>query len=1002
MASLAKCLDSAGIEQAEGKIMKSRSRELIKSGYTEEEANRKVVLDAITDLNTEWDSTVEAVEKKLGRKFKEKSAGRKEVPTKTWRPRPPIKTGQAKTFRSYVKALGGINQNDEGYRGEIADISAGARWQPGVKSSKGLMMDELLAQIEESGEWKGVISTAEDVLDALATNPTKPTSIEEKLDEDIKKHYEELEEYEEHLKSQYGENYEQSEEFRRDEEAAQTDLKEEVEREVAIEIERSENLTDEEIAELEALSPEEYEDLTSFDPANFVEERQLGLFGTQTKPEFELTPEEGTKHEKAAKLEKEGIVKRPEKTKKPAVFPKEGITPPTSGTQKQLFPGKGETYDLFDQAEATKDIEFKPLPKAKAETLLPATRTRMATTGKLRASGFMVGNVDDAASLLAPIRKARQENAYTITVDKDGNALEIHRLAKGGVAQSIIPTVIGAGRVLNIKGAHTVYFAHNHPSGEVIPSQEDLKAARGLSNILKLKGIKLKSLVIGGTSYMEFTETGSNLDEKRIRPTVKKQVMPVKEGELIVKPKGPALKSSTDARVAAKTYGDKEGFIFLDRKNNVLGFLPFTSGLPQKETTTSVIQAAERLNASAVVFNSPKDLSQGKLKYLKDVFPALSELALTDILTPSRSYADEGLLGGFKPPSTEERAFDVAASDQTLFSAQKTPIPSAKPMAEGADRFYSQVIKTVQDKMPAKMQASAVMNWLRKQPGIKAAELDWMDVEGMLEGKKVVTKDELVKLLKENQVVVEEVEKGEAKEIKIVSIESLGGGYPTVYEIEFEDGSTTEIDMSGEYGDDKNAVPMDKVAQLAQESRKEDALEFEGRLDLDPTKFSQWQLEGEKENYRELLFKLPVKKIESGPVQWKERVPGEHKAVVGNRVFGIVTEDNRFYVYEEGGVLGKPVQTVEAGKQVVADAVKNPQEAGFISSHWDEPNVFAHVRVNERTDADGNKVLFVEEIQSDHSLEHRKQLTNIEKSVTNNFKAIVKNMTKLGVLKEVC
>lgn len=37
----------------------------------------------------------------------------------------------------------------------------------------------------------------------------------------------------------------------------------------------------------------------------------------------------------------------------------------------------------------------------------------------------------------------------------------------------------------------------------------------------------------------------------------------------------------------------------------------------------------------------------------------------------------------------------------------------------------------------------------------------------------------------------------------------------------------------------------------------------------------------------------------------------------------------------------------------------------FESSHFDQPNILAHVRFNERTDADGKRVLFVEEIQSD-------------------------------------
>jgi hypothetical protein len=37
----------------------------------------------------------------------------------------------------------------------------------------------------------------------------------------------------------------------------------------------------------------------------------------------------------------------------------------------------------------------------------------------------------------------------------------------------------------------------------------------------------------------------------------------------------------------------------------------------------------------------------------------------------------------------------------------------------------------------------------------------------------------------------------------------------------------------------------------------------------------------------------------------------------------------------------------------------------YKSSHFDEPNILAHIRVNDRVDADGKKMLLVEEIQSD-------------------------------------
>ena len=57
-------------------------------------------------------------------------------------------------------------------------------------------------------------------------------------------------------------------------------------------------------------------------------------------------------------------------------------------------------------------------------------------------------------------------------------------------------------------------------------------------------------------------------------------------------------------------------------------------------------------------------------------------------------------------------------------------------------------------------------------------------------------------------------------------------------------------------------------------------------------------------------------------------------------------------------------------RQAVADA-KN--EAGtFTGGHYSEPNVLAHIRFNERVDPDGNKVLFIEEIQSDWAQKGRK------------------------------
>ena len=50
----------------------------------------------------------------------------------------------------------------------------------------------------------------------------------------------------------------------------------------------------------------------------------------------------------------------------------------------------------------------------------------------------------------------------------------------------------------------------------------------------------------------------------------------------------------------------------------------------------------------------------------------------------------------------------------------------------------------------------------------------------------------------------------------------------------------------------------------------------------------------------------------------------------------------------------------------------------YRSNHWDQPNILTHIRVNDRTDSDGKRVLFVEEIQSDYAQDARRKGLNTD------------------------
>lgn len=112
------------------------------------------------------------------------------------------------------------------------------------------------------------------------------------------------------------------------------------------------------------------------------------------------------------------------------------------------------------------------------------------------------------------------------------------------------------------------------------------------------------------------------------------------------------------------------------------------------------------------------------------------------------------------------------------------------------------------------------------------------------------------------------------------------------------------------------------------------------------TKYDQYALPGGR-NYRELLLTLP---------QRTDRLPDGYSVQRGMFRGGPAFE-----------VLG-PGSGRYASGATEAEAIENfyrRHSGGYRSGHFDEPNILAHVRFNERTGANGERVLFIEEIQSD-------------------------------------
>lgn len=297
------------------------------------------------------------------------------------------------------------------------------------------------------------------------------------------------------------------------------------------------------------------------------------------------------------------------------------------------------------------------------------------------------------------------------------------------------------------------------------------------------------------------------------------------------------------------------------------------------------------------------------------------------------------------------------------------------------DPFYSQLEKTVKEKVPNKAEAYVIKRILENPTNaVRKAELEDSGILTWLEGKKgQVSKEEVLKFVKENSVQITEVVKGSKpstiKDLQAVADELHDYFRPDDFMHSRVGYSSIENMVTGLANGEERAwgnlegsgYPEEKIEKLREQWLGEGTT----------SKFSTHTLLG-GENYREILFTLPLSKngivIQEVVEKYSDilYLAGEHRfntptELVEALIFNRVSAQSAYDALKNLGAEGEnALQAIKAAKE------KRP-EASYSTSHWTELNVLAHVRIDDRTDSKGKKVLFIEEVQSDWHQEGRRK-----------------------------
>jgi hypothetical protein len=271
----------------------------------------------------------------------------------------------------------------------------------------------------------------------------------------------------------------------------------------------------------------------------------------------------------------------------------------------------------------------------------------------------------------------------------------------------------------------------------------------------------------------------------------------------------------------------------------------------------------------------------------------------------------------------------MASIDPLSMAMGSAPARSIDPLG-----YYSPTLEAALKLAQNKGTPEQMLAQLKKA-GAKDSEIEVSGLKKMFEGKKAVTKDEIVKALEEGKVGLEEKVYSNQPAPDWIDGYAKNAGYP-----------------SGQAMADAQGVSLSQV--------QSDAIEMFGPPQS-TTKYADYSLDPQNPTYREVVLHLPESSAVGRMKEAYEAAQKRYQAAVAKQD----QIDRR-----------KPVMTPE--EQAVIDEVKAAQaelqaasqpvaDLNFRSGHFDEPNIVGHMMVSE-TRLPGNpqaRVLTLDQVQSD-------------------------------------
>jgi DNA repair protein RadC len=176
---------------------------------------------------------------------------------------------------------------------------------------------------------------------------------------------------------------------------------------------------------------------------------------------------------------------------------------------KRMLTTYQNDLDAFGKAGVKELLKFKGIGEAKAITIVAALELGRRRKETARQEVLKIGSSRDAFQCLqSDFADLNHEEFWMLLLNRANHVRSKHLISKGGQSGTVADPKIIFKTALEHQAAYII-LAHNHPSGNLKPSNEDLKLTKKLVEAGKLLDLLVVDhLILSDHAYYSFCDEG--------------------------------------------------------------------------------------------------------------------------------------------------------------------------------------------------------------------------------------------------------------------------------------------------------------------------------------------------------------------------------------------------------------------------------------------------------------------------------------------------------------